>query len=71
MAKPFEGVINVDIRDSAPDWAPFEPPKEKPYNQYPNGWAIAFNTPFRMLTTVQPCAPAASSIKNDWATVFA
>ncbi len=26
-AKPFEGVINVDIRDSKPDWSPFEPPK--------------------------------------------
>jgi len=27
MSKPFEGVVNVDIRDSQPDWAPFEPPK--------------------------------------------
>jgi arylsulfatase A-like enzyme len=27
MPKPFKGVINVDIRDSEPDWAPFEPPK--------------------------------------------
>jgi arylsulfatase A-like enzyme len=27
MSKPFEGVVNVDIRDSKPDWAPFEPPK--------------------------------------------
>jgi arylsulfatase A-like enzyme len=27
MSKPFEGVINVDIRDSEPDWAPFEPPR--------------------------------------------
>ena len=27
MAKPFKGMINVDIRDSVPDWAPFEPPK--------------------------------------------
>jgi hypothetical protein len=27
MASPaFRGVINVDIRDSTPDWAPFEPP---------------------------------------------
>ena len=25
--QPFKGVINVDIRDSVPDWAPFEPPK--------------------------------------------
>jgi arylsulfatase A-like enzyme len=23
----FEGVINLDIRESVPDWAPFEPPK--------------------------------------------
>ena len=27
MAKGFEGTINVDIRDSTPDWSPFEPPK--------------------------------------------
>ena len=26
MAKPFGGTINVDIRDSEPDWSPFEPP---------------------------------------------
>ena len=27
MAAPFKGTINVDIRDSEPDWEPFEPPK--------------------------------------------
>ena len=27
MSEPFKGKINVDIRDSVPDWAPFEPPK--------------------------------------------
>ena len=27
MSEPFKGMINVDIRDSVPDWAPFEPPK--------------------------------------------
>ena len=27
MSKPFQGVINVDIRDSEPDWTPFEPPR--------------------------------------------
>ena len=27
MSKPFKGTINIDIRDSVPDWAPFEPPK--------------------------------------------
>ena len=27
MSKPFAGVINVDIRDSVPDWSPFEAPK--------------------------------------------
>jgi arylsulfatase A-like enzyme len=27
MAKPFGGTINVDIRDSEPDWTPFEPPR--------------------------------------------
>ncbi len=27
MSEPFKGVINVDIRDSVPDWTPFEAPK--------------------------------------------
>src|SRR6478735_5649101 len=27
VSKPFKGTINIDIRDSVPDWAPFEPPK--------------------------------------------
>jgi arylsulfatase A-like enzyme len=27
MSKSFNGTINVDIRDSVPDWAPFEPAK--------------------------------------------
>ncbi|WP_024804164.1 arylsulfatase [Nocardia sp. BMG51109] len=27
MAGTFRGVINEDIRDSVPDWAPYEPPK--------------------------------------------
>ena len=27
MSKPFKGVVNVDIRDSVPDWTPFEAPK--------------------------------------------
>ncbi|WP_130176177.1 arylsulfatase [Cryobacterium sp. SO1] len=27
MPAPFTGTVNVDIRDSEPDWAPFEPPK--------------------------------------------
>ena len=27
MGKRFRGVVNVDIRDSEPDWAPFEPPR--------------------------------------------
>jgi arylsulfatase A-like enzyme len=26
MSEQFNGVINVDIRDSEPDWTPFEPP---------------------------------------------
>ena len=26
MAEPFKGKINVDIRDSVPDWSPVEPP---------------------------------------------
>ncbi|MEO8518105.1 MAG: arylsulfatase [Dermatophilaceae bacterium] len=27
MREPFKGKVNVDIRDSVPDWTPFEPPK--------------------------------------------
>jgi arylsulfatase A-like enzyme len=27
MSKPFKGKINTDIRDSVPDWSPFEPPR--------------------------------------------
>jgi arylsulfatase A-like enzyme len=27
MSHSFKGVINVDIRDSEPDWTPFEPPR--------------------------------------------
>ena len=27
MSEQFKGTVNVDIRDSVPDWAPFEPPK--------------------------------------------
>lgn len=27
MTAPFKGIINTDIRDSVPDWSPFEPPR--------------------------------------------
>ena len=27
MSAPFQGKISVDIRDSVPDWTPFQPPK--------------------------------------------
>src|SRR4051794_16464961 len=27
MTKPFRGVINLDVRDSVPDWEPYEQPK--------------------------------------------
>jgi arylsulfatase len=27
MPESFKGVVNVDIRDSTPDWTPFEPPR--------------------------------------------
>ena len=29
MGKPFTGTINVDVRDSKPDWTPFLPPQAK------------------------------------------
>ncbi|MFI7166802.1 arylsulfatase [Rhodococcus erythropolis] len=30
MAKTFNGVVNLDIRDSVPDWSPYEQPKAQP-----------------------------------------
>ncbi|TMC23327.1 MAG: arylsulfatase [Chloroflexi bacterium] len=27
MTKPFKGIVNLDIRDSTPDWEPYEQPK--------------------------------------------
>jgi hypothetical protein len=27
MSKPFKGVINLDVRDSTPDWEPYEQPR--------------------------------------------
>ena len=27
MTKRFQGVVNIDIRDSVPDWAPFDAPR--------------------------------------------
>jgi arylsulfatase A-like enzyme len=27
VSKQFSGTVNIDIRDSEPDWSPFEPPK--------------------------------------------
>jgi arylsulfatase len=27
MTKPFQGIVNMDIRDSTPDWGPYEQPK--------------------------------------------
>ena len=30
MSKPFKGTINVDIRDSVPDWEPYTQPIAPP-----------------------------------------
>ena len=30
MPEPFRGVVNLDIRDSTPDWAPFSQPVAPP-----------------------------------------
>ena len=30
MSEPFRGVVNLDIRDSTPDWAPFSQPVAPP-----------------------------------------
>ena len=29
MPKRFKGIINVDVRDSTPDWEPFLPPRAR------------------------------------------
>jgi len=29
MTKPFKGTINLDVRDSTPDWAPYQQPKAR------------------------------------------
>jgi hypothetical protein len=26
MARPFKGVVNIDIKDSVPDWEPYTQP---------------------------------------------
>jgi hypothetical protein len=26
VSKPFEGIVNIDIKDSVPDWAPYTQP---------------------------------------------
>ena len=30
MAKPFSGAINIDIKDSVPDWTPYAQPLVAP-----------------------------------------
>ena len=30
MTTPFRGLVNMDMRDSVPDWAPYEQPKAPP-----------------------------------------
>jgi hypothetical protein len=30
MSEPFRGVVDLDIRDSSPDWAPFSQPVAPP-----------------------------------------
>jgi hypothetical protein len=40
MAKPFKGIINVDV--TSPSLG-----SPRTYNHYPTGWACAFNTPFK------------------------
>ncbi len=30
MSKEFKGVINLDVRDSNPDWEPYLPPAAAP-----------------------------------------
>lgn len=30
MPRPFRGTVNLDIRDSVPDWGPYEQPKAAP-----------------------------------------
>ena len=48
MAKPFQGVINLDIRDSTPDWAPYladRAPQGSPTGRnHQNGFATIAET---------------------------
>lgn len=48
MAKPFQGVINLDIRDSTPDWAPYladRAPQGSPTGRnHQNGFATTAET---------------------------
>ena len=41
MTKPFKGIINVDIRDSVPDWTPYE--SAKPPEGAPNVLMIVWD----------------------------
>ena len=29
MTKPFKGVVNMDVRDSKPDWSPYDSLKRR------------------------------------------
>jgi arylsulfatase A-like enzyme len=41
MTKPFKGIINIDIRDSVPDWRPYE--AQKPPEGAPNVLMIVWD----------------------------
>lgn len=41
MSKQFNGKINVDVRDSTPDWKPYEAPKAP--DGAPNGLYIVWD----------------------------
>jgi len=55
VPKPFQGVVNVDIRDSVPDWAPFEaprPPEGAPNVMYMAPWVFTGGTIKRVAVDV-------------------
>jgi hypothetical protein len=59
MPKPFRGVVNVDIRDSVPDWEPFLQPKapEGAPNVLMIGWDdVGYGAATTSSTTRRKCS---------------
>jgi hypothetical protein len=69
MSIPFKGTVNIDIKDSTPDWAPYAQPvppegadAEREFD-YTSGAEKALDQAAADGWTVV-------SVRDDWATVF-